>query len=1276
LGVDRRPPSGDEAQQVILKLGQPRELGLDWLTRQAALAQVTHAYVAPLLGWGVAEDGRWFCVRPRTLAEPLPLWAKGAGAAATQEDRLRLLLRVCEAVEAAHARGLPHLALKPSNILVRGEGEGASPWVVDFGAPPHEAAAMYAAPEILRGACTGTLRADLYALGLLALNLIRGGEGALEADFHAAQLSSWGERWHKRLEERADQLPAFLGDAVKRAVSPDPRDRHLSVEEFARELRAGLYRSSGLTTKAAARPGRGAATGDSADVRDGLIESLGEVDGPKGRALRFALRHRDGAGEWTKARVFFYADERGDPGQRFLGLDGAWRGAEVSLYSAVQVRKGDELFYSAGEETLPVLEPYFPVRVTDVVKAQGCVTRYLVDLRDSGNTGEAQVVGNIVHGLLERLARGGVSAESLERHKQEEMGGYRLELLAAGVGQKDMGRVEQTVDRHLARLQEIAQQASRSPFEGALTEVKRTSGEYGLEGRTDLAFDDGRSFRILELKTGKTTDSDAQQTRCYMLMWDKVAERHGREVTGEILYSRNGELVRVHRQDHNRERQILKARNAVVAHHRHEAFGDVGDQAPYYHQFKHKCAEEACLWKREKCQLQSGLLGRGPGNDSRTVTRPKGVWEGVDPDLVDLARAYHRHFVRLVEAEAWAGNAQMGQIMRGDGVRERVAAHRAAAGLVILELDPEQRRLVLGGEGLQVFGQDAEVSLHRGDFHREQPINARVVKATVERVELTSPALGSLLHAPREGWILDALPARLGYREAQRALLDLLRVRDPWRLRLLLRREAPPAAVHAPAWVSELDHLNERQREAVVEAVHCRSAYLIQGPPGTGKTTVIAEIVHRLVERGERVLLSAATNSALDNILSRLVQTGATNFLRFGSARDSQLARELALSCPDPWARFTDDLAERVSDLDELKRRVVQTKVFAATTHKAGGHAVIEILEREQGFLRGRRRDIEPLFDVAILDEASQVTEPLALGAIHRARRFILVGDHQQLPPVITAERALSAHLAASPPSGPRSAAEQALVEQGGVGGLDRSLFERLIERLPHTRLVEQYRMNEALMAFSSRQFYDGAMISAEEVQSLRLPVRAEGLEGLAAPLRALLDPASPLVLAHVRGAEDHHQNLAEAEVVLRVLGALLEGDLLEERFDCRPMEPSKIFGEVGVISPFKAQVQLLRTLIAGRFPEWAEQIEVDTVERFQGREKEVMLVSFVAATRASSFLGNARRLNVTMTRARSKLILLGDLDALATSSPLLRALIEQPESRVVRVTTSHDRGA
>jgi hypothetical protein len=739
------------------------------------------------------RDGRGYLVRPRQSGAPLPRWHAEASAEQREDSALvSIILKVCDGLEASHRVGVPHLGLKPSNVLVRATPQGLAAQVMDFGLPPREEAALYLAPEQVEEGQSAGLRADVYAVGMLLLALLRAGEPSarkLEAQLSLSRRRALSGGWCAQLDRRVEELPVWLVDPVRRALSEDPLERHASLEELARELRQGLYASAGRAGNRREEAGKARV-----DVREGLIEGLELGQGPKGAALKFRLRHRDARGEWVRTGAFFYTPDEEDPSAHFMSLGGAWRGAELSLFGAHLVEKAGASFYTAGHETLPVLEPYFPVTVSDVIKSQGCASRYLVDLRDGGETGAALVVGRVMHQMLERMTQpdGEALVEDFEALVAEALPQYRLELLAAGVDQKGLPKVLAELARHHARLLELARARVLLPLAGASGEVTRFSGAYGLEGRTDLVVDDGERFRVLDLKTGSAREGDALQVRCYMLLWDPVAAAAGRRLEGELLYSKSGDYELVEREDHERERQLVRARNAVVSLHRHLAFGDAGAAPPWFDQYPRQCRDMACQWRKNRCRQQGEVLGEGPRGAVASVTAPRGAWAGVEPALVELARDHYRHFVRLIESERWSATRQMGEILRQDTLPERIERHRAAAGLTLVSADPRRGKIILQGNGLEVFSPDKEVMLHRGDFERGQPVRARVVAATPGSMELKSGAAAALEGAPAEGWIVDVVPARVGLREMHRGLYELMRERDPWRLRMLLLRQAPP----------------------------------------------------------------------------------------------------------------------------------------------------------------------------------------------------------------------------------------------------------------------------------------------------------------------------------------------------------------------------------------------------------------------------------------------------------------------------------------------------
>ncbi|PSP71471.1 AAA family ATPase, partial [Halobacteriales archaeon QH_8_67_27] len=287
-------------------------------------------------------------------------------------------------------------------------------------------------------------------------------------------------------------------------------------------------------------------------------------------------------------------------------------------------------------------------------------------------------------------------------------------------------------------------------------------------------------------------------------------------------------------------------------------------------------------------------------------------------------------------------------------------------------------------------------------------------------------------------------------------------------------------------------------------------------------------------------------------------------------------------------------------DPDERVAELRGARVVAATTAACGSRIM-----REQEF------------DVAVVDEAGQLTEPGTLAATNLADRFVLVGDHQQLPPVVQADEA--------DVTGDAGAGDEDSPPPGA--SLSRSLFQRLIERYPDASVMlnRQYRMAQRIQAFASREFYDGELRPATgevAAQHLRdLPeVDVDALPAHLDDQVAFVDPD---------GHADGNTNPTEAATVAETVQTYRDAGV----------DPS----DIGVIAPFRAQV----AEIGKRVP---DDVTVDTVDRFQGSSKEVIVISFVATgTLDSPIFEDYRRVNVALTRARKALVLVGDAEALST---------------------------
>ena len=431
--------------------------------------------------------------------------------------------------------------------------------------------------------------------------------------------------------------------------------------------------------------------------------------------------------------------------------------------------------------------------------------------------------------------------------------------------------------------------------------------------------------------------------------------------------------------------------------------------------------------------------------------------------------------------------------------------------------------------------------------------------------------------------------------------------------------------------VDPFTQLNPPQHEAVQFVLAAKDVAVIHGPPGTGKTTTLAEAIYQAVQRGDKVLACAPSNTAVDNLLERLVAI-MPSVIRVGHpARVFEALRGHTL----------DELVDNDPSSDVIRdmRREVQALIRAAGKDFRGrdGHRRRRELFAEAGQLRGQIRALEKsviqgvidsadvvcttttidddllsdrTFDLVVIDEAGQCTLPGVWQSVLRADRLVLAGDHCQLPPTVLSDEAARA-------------------------GMRKTLMERLIDREQEEvfrRLTVQYRMNESIMRFSSDTFYEGSLIADTSVSRHRLcdlPDVAESplTEG---PVE-FIDTAGAEFDEEVEAEGESKINPKEATLIVRLVRELSEAGVRPE--------------QIGVIAPYAAQVRLLR----GRLD--VAGLEIDTVDGFQGREKEVILLTMVRSNDRAEigFLADTRRTNVAMTRARRKLLVVGDSATLGT---------------------------
>ncbi len=431
--------------------------------------------------------------------------------------------------------------------------------------------------------------------------------------------------------------------------------------------------------------------------------------------------------------------------------------------------------------------------------------------------------------------------------------------------------------------------------------------------------------------------------------------------------------------------------------------------------------------------------------------------------------------------------------------------------------------------------------------------------------------------------------------------------------------------------------LNPAQEQAVNNVLRAKDVAIVHGPPGTGKTTTLVEAIYETLRRENQVLVCAQSNMAVDWISERLVDRGV-NVLRIGNptkVNDKMLSftyeRRFAdhPDYPQLWSireairKLRQNRKRRRDEsyhqkIERLKSRATELEIRINAELFGEARVIASTLAGSASRLLAGQK-----FGTLFIDEAAQALEPACWIAIRRASRVVLAGDHCQLPPTVKSIEALR-------------------------GGLGTTLMERIVCQKPDvvTLLKTQYRMNEQIMRFSSDWFYGGMVEAAPQIR-----------------FRGILDFDNPMAWIDTADVEGKEEFVGESFGRINRAEAQLTLDTLQEYFT--KIGKQRILDEridVGVISPYRAQVQLLRRLIKKKefFKPYRGLISVNTVDGFQGQERDIIVISLVRANADGQigFLSDLRRMNVAITRARMKLIILGDVQTM-TRHPFYKKLYE-----------------
>lgn len=788
---------------------------------------------------------------------------------------------------------------------------------------------------------------------------------------------------------------------------------------------------------------------------------------------------------------------------------------------------------------------------------------------------------------------------------------------------------------------------------------------YGLKGNIDatveVAMSDGKKTRKLtvpfEVKTGKHANSNHMaQTALYTLL---LSDRYDINIAyGVLYYMETSKIMRIPAIQHELRHMIMQ-RNQLACHVRERSV-----QLPPMLKSKHMCGK---CYAKTSCFTYHRLADNGDGETS-------GMNEKFDELVKHLTPAHQDFFVKwenLLTKEEKESQKTKRELWTMTSA-EREKRSRCFSDVIIEEgsasTDTENPRInrfhytftkrlptpgfsfleseLSTGEPIVVSDEEGHFALAIGYVTavRKQRIsvavdrrlhNARIRQNGFDEVD--NQVFASIMDVAHEGASPDQTQGKIkeppvryrldqdefsnGMATVRNNLVQLMANDVPAapQIRRLIVDLTDPRFKTSPTQytVADGEGLNIDQKRAIEKVMSTRDYSLVLGMPGTGKTTTIAHIIRALVSQGKTVLLTSHTHTAVDNILLKL-KTDRIPILRLGAP---------AKVHPDVQD-FVHLAGQAKKTFEEIKEAWHGTPIVA-TTCLGINHPVFH----------------ERSFDYCIVDEASQITLPICAGPIRMARAFVLVGDHNQLPPVVRNEEARE-------------------------GGLDVSLFKLLSDAHPEAvvNLTHQYRMCEDIMTLSNTLIYDGKLRCGTDslrkkklhvpnmnalgqvhynTATLALPGTPRSFCMGAGPSRCWLfdllesearvrfintDTLRPMVREEAQGKRI--VNSAEVRIVSQLVESLLTIGI-----------PAS---EIGVMTHYRAQLFLLKDRLKSHGG-----VEMHTTDRFQGRDKEAVVLSLVRSNEACNIgdlLKDWRRINVAFTRAKTKLLVVGSMSTLKLS--------------------------
>ncbi len=853
-----------------------------------------------------------------------------------------------------------------------------------------------------------------------------------------------------------------------------------------------------------------------------------------------------------------------------------------------------------------VIEPEWLINVTALTEFDFC-PRSLFNKRFSlSQQNEYMMRGSIIHEVFEKILKEPTDIEGLKQELSESFDHRGLDFGLLGIDHKEMKA--DFVRPHLNALYKYRTDSNESisNITDVHTERFIINPILGLKGKIDAVVKEKNGQRAVELKTGKSWGGKAKpghafQVQAYSLLMEMKTNCD--VLNPSVIYSGDyenqyyGSINRPVSFNYQDKAHIITLRNKLV-------LADYLFTLDYEKENQKKCNK--CFQK----SICKDIYNLETQHDPKNI--PFFHEEPISTEYSNKDIEFFNKYNRLLTEEYRVLKENQGNYLT-KSVEDRLQLGKC--------IKVTNFQVLEGNEFVLSCANSSELREMDRCLLSDSlgPVKGECLEAVVLKVLASSILVKTRAKLEFTPKYLDAYSAETAFERNYSAIYELIINNHLQKLKnILISNEIPGENIPVP--IEGIETLHPNQKQAVQLAVGLKDYLLIQGPPGTGKTLTIAHIIEELHNNDKKVIISCYTHRAIDEVTRKISEYApGIPIYRLGAQPGNVNDPNCFLL--ESKINEKDGVANRVNAANQI---ISSYPIYIGTTH-AWLSGIYDNLFKDEKY------------DVAIIDEASQVIIPNALGVIRLAKKFILVGDHNQLPPVIQSKEAKE---------------------------LTKTLFEILYSN-PNTpdsvkvMLNIQHRMPKAISEFISQEFYEGKLDVSDEASTRTLDVEMDD-----SSYKEIFDSNVSIALINVESTKSHHSlnkvSKPEAKIIVNILGDLLKQGILPK--------------EVGIIAPFRAQVAEIRRQIELNLHKYFKKSEdikpiVDTVDRFQGDERDVIIFSLTLIDEnIPELLQDIRRLNVAISRSRKKFIGVGNWNKVGDSETLthLKEYVEQSNQSIL----------